>query len=294
MVIDVEKRIVGILERRLKVYLSGVDTNYREELTLGNFRGTYEQGVGYLNIRVRSLKSDLVVYELNISGGISSICIESMPYYRGNLCNSYFVTVFDDTEVGEDTLRQMVNNVVDSIRTDEQVEFISALMVGVEGKVNLKDYTRRLINYLNSNIDPAAEKLELKISKIDGKTGVISEFDYEHRCIDNAEQVIHLNFYKSECREPLGYLTIVQGYRSDYDNDKGKHVNIEVDLIHVRSRDCKVGSEVNVYGSDLGNEDLIGSDVDNEDLGRCIDNIRDIPGLEEGFINLIDSLGILK
>ena len=293
MVIDIEKRIVGILERRLKVYLSGVDTIYREELTVGNFRGTYEQGVGYLNIRVRSLKSDLVVYELNISGSVSNICIESMPYYRGNLCNSYFVTVFDGIEVDEDTLRQVVNAVVASIRTDEQVEFIGALMVGDEGKVNLKDYTRRLLNYLNSNINPAVEKLELKISKIDGKTGFMSEFDYEHRCIDNAEQVIHLNFYKSECREPLGYLTIVQGYRSDYDSDKGNYVNIVADYIHVSSQDCKVGSEVSVYGSDKDNEDL-GSDIDNEDLGRCIGNIRDIPGLEEGFINLIDSLGILK
>ena len=287
MLVDVRARLLDLLVRRLKVYVLGGTEVYQEELTIGNFKGVYEQGLGYLNICVKSLKSDLIVYDLQVSGTVDTIFVESAPYYRGNIYNSYFSTVFDGRDIEDNALKGLVKAIIKSIRTDEQVEFIYSLVVGGEVSTNLHDYAHKVLYYLNNNKKTGIQKLELRVTKTDEMTGFVSEFDYDTFYFgDNDEysQTINLRFYKSEWRELLGYFRIIQKYEHEYD-DADKYIGAKVTFVRVMSENCNLGTNVNTYLSDLEGV---------EEINKCIDNIRDIPGLEEGFINLLDSVGIIK
>ena len=287
MLVDVRARLLDLLVRRLKAYVLEGNEVYREELTTGNFKGIYEQGLGYINICVKSLKSDLIVYDLQVSGAVDTIFIESAPYYRGNIYNSYFSTVFDGRDVEDSDLKGLVKEILNSIRTDEQVEFIYSLVVGGEVSTKLHDYTHKVLNYLNTNKKTGIEKLELRVVKTDEMTGFVSEFDYDTFYFgddDVHSQVINLRFYKNEWRELLGILRIAQKFKHEFDGT-GKYVGAKVIANRVISQNCNLGTNVNIGLSDPEGV---------EEINECVDNIRDIPGLEEGFINLIDSLGILK
>ena len=287
MLVDVRARLLELLVRRLKAYVLEGNEVYREELTTGNFKGIYEQGLGYINICVKSLKSDLIVYDLQVSGAVDTIFIESAPYYRGNIYNSYFSTVFDGRDVEDSDLKGLVKEILNSIRTDEQVEFIYSLVVGGKVSTKLHDYTHKVLNYLNTNKKTGIEKLELRVVKTDEMTGFVSEFDYDTFYFgddDVHSQVINLRFYKNEWRELSGILRIAQKFKHEFDGT-GKYVGAKVIANRVISQNCNLGTNVNIGLSDPEGV---------EEISECVDNIRDIPGLEEGFINLIDSLGILK
>lgn len=139
-------RLYSLFKTRFDRLVKGVETPYKHTLTTGNFKGVYTQNEGGIDIEIYSIKSELLVYKLLASKDRGGIFVESIPYYRGMVHNLYYAGVWDERTDNQDLLL----GILDSIRTDEQKEFLLSLLVGECRGQSLVTALGKVIKYLES------------------------------------------------------------------------------------------------------------------------------------------------
>lgn len=258
-------RLYTVLKGRFDLLLKGGKTPYERTLTTGNFKGRYTQNEEGINIEVYSLKSELLVYQLVASKDWGGIFVESIPYYRGVVHNLYHAGVYnEDTDD-----KELLLGVLNSIRTDEQRDFLLSLLLGENRGQALVNALGKVIEYLESN-----KYYESKLSNFEMFSNYLEDgykYSFEVSNRDEGDYLdIYLNIYAGDFNEEVAYLGVEY---HGLETDKG---------LEVFSMNYKANTR----------ERFTIDGFDESKIQICVDNLLEVQGVEEEeFVKLLKRVG---
>ena len=258
-------RLYTVLKGRFDLLLKGGKTSYERTLTTGNFKGRYTQNEEGIVIEVYSLKSELLVYQLVTSKDWGGVFVESIPYYRGMVHNLYYAGVYN---VGTDK-QELLLGVLNSIRTDEQRDFLLSLLLGENQGQALVNALGKVIEYLDSGkyYESKLSNFEIFSNYLDGGY----KYSFEVSNGDEGDYLdIFLNIYEGEFNEEVACLGVeCHGLKTDK--------SLEVFSINYKA---DVSERFTIEG------------FDESKIQICVDNLSEVQGVEEEeFVKLLERVG---
>ena len=258
-------RLYSLFTNRFDLLGRGGKTPYERTLMIGNFKGVYTQNEEGIDIEIYSVKSELLVYKLIARKDKGGIFVESIPYYRGMVHNLYYAGVYDERTDNQELLL----GILDSIRTDEQKEFLLSLLVGECRGQSLVNALGKVIKYLESFRYYDSTLTDFEIFSNYLRDGYKYSFDVTN--IDEGWGLeISLNVYEGIFNKECAYVLI------DYTGSK------TTKSLRISSFNYETG--VREYFTLEG--------FDESKIQICVDNVLDIQGVEEEeFVKLLERVG---
>lgn len=258
-------RLHSLFKKRFDRLVNGGETPYEHTLTTGNFKGVYTQNEVGMDIEIYSIKSELLVYKLIASKDRDGVFVEGIPYYRGMVHNLYYAGVYDKRTDNQ----ELLIGILDSIRTDEQKEFLLSLLTGECRGQSLVNALGKVIKYLESfrYYDSTLTDFEMFSNYSDGGY----KYSFEVTNIDDGWGLeISLNVYEGVFNKECAYVFI------DYTGSKTTK--------NLRMSSCN-------YETGL-RERFTLEGFEESKIQLCVDNILDIQGVdEEDFVKLLERVG---
>lgn len=258
-------RLYSLFKNRLDLLGRGGKTPYERTLMTGNLKGVYTQDEGGIDIEIYSIKSELLVYKLIASKDGNGIFVESIPYYRGRVHNLYYAGVYEEYTNNQDLLL----GILDSIRTDEQKEFLLSLLLGEVQGQSLVNALGKVIDYLESSRYYGSTLTDFGV--FSNYLGDGYKYSFEVNNSDEGYDLeLSLNVYLGRFNEKCAYLFI---------NYTGTGTNKR---LSVSSLNCKTGVR----------ERFTLEGFDESKLQICVDNVLELQGVEEEeFVKLLKRVG---
>jgi hypothetical protein len=258
-------RLYRLLKSRFDLLGGGSKTSYERTLMTGNLKGVYTKNEEGIDIEIYSIKSELLVYKLLASKDRGGIFVESIPYYRGMVHNLYYAGVYDERTDNQELLL----GILDSIRTDEQKEFLLTLLLGGSRGQSLVNALGKVIEYLESFRYYDSTLTDFEIFSNYLRDGYKYSFDVTN--IDEGWGLeISLNVYEGVCNKECAYVLI------DYTGSK-------------TTKSLRVSS----YNYETGiRERFTLEGFEESKIQICVTNLLELQGVkEEEFVKLLERAG---